>query len=146
MPPRPRQQKKNNNQSTMDTEYLKTVPTNTITRELTNFADPNHDGQGNVYESTMIIAKRANQIATDVKRELDAKLEEFSKEPDAPLEETFENKEQIEISRYYEQLPKPSLIAVKEFEDKKIGYRIADSNAYSPEEEEEDYSGRRRSR
>ena len=94
----------------------------------------------------MIIAKRANQIATDVKRELDAKLEEFSKEPDAPLEETFENKKQIEISRYYEQLPKPSLIAVKEFEDKKIGYRIADSNADSPEEEEEDYSGRRRSR
>ena len=73
---------------------------NTVTRDLSELAEPT----GNIYESTMIIAKRANQIAAEVKQELSAKLEEFSNFADT-LEETFENREQIEISRHYEKLP-----------------------------------------
>jgi RNA polymerase Rpb6. len=97
------------------------VPTNTITRELRDFAAPT----GNIYETVMIIAKRSNQIAADIKQELSKKLEEFSNYADT-LEETFENKEQIEISRHYEKLPKPVLTATKEFEDGKIFYRKAE--------------------
>ncbi len=97
------------------------VPTNTITRELRDFAAPT----GNIYETVMIIAKRANQISVDIKQELSKKLEEFSSYADT-LEETFENREQIEISRYYEKLPKPVLTATKEFEDNKIFYRKAE--------------------
>ena len=67
-----------------------------------------------MYEATVIIAKRANQIASEVKQELSSKLEEFSNYADT-LEETFENKEQIEISKYYEKLPKPTLIATDEY-------------------------------
>ena len=98
------------------------VVNNTITRELADFAAPT----GNIYESTVIIAKRANQIAADLKQELSKKLEEFSNYADT-LEETFENREQIEISRYYERLPKPVLTATKEFQEGKIFYRKADS-------------------
>jgi len=98
------------------------VVNNTITRELADIAAPT----GNIYESTVIIAKRANQIAADLKQELSKKLEEFSNYADT-LEETFENREQIEISRYYERLPKPSLTAIKEFQEGKIFYRKADS-------------------
>ena len=97
------------------------VPTNTITRELRDLAAPT----GNIYETVMIIAKRANQISADIKQELSKKLEEFSSYTDT-LEETFENREQIEISRYYEKLPKPSLTATKEFEDGEIFYRVAE--------------------
>ncbi len=97
------------------------VPTNTITRELRDLAAPT----GNIYETVMIIAKRANQISADIKQELGKKLEEFSSYADT-LEETFENREQIEISRYYEKLPKPSLTATKEFEDGEIFYRVAE--------------------
>ena len=97
------------------------VPTNTIPRELRDFAAPT----GNIYETVMIIAKRSNQIAADIKQELSKKLEEFSNYADT-LEETFENKEQIEISRHYEKLPKPVLTATKEFEDGKIFYRKAE--------------------
>lgn len=88
---------------------------NTVTRDLSELAEPT----GNIYESTMIIAKRANQIAADVKQELSAKLEEFSNFADT-LEETFENREQIEISRHYEKLPKPTLVAIKEFQSGEI--------------------------
>ena len=94
---------------------------NTCTRNLSEISAPT----GNVYESVMIIAKRANQIAADVKQELSHKLEEFSNYADT-LEETFENREQIEISKHYEKLPKPALTAIKEFEDGKIFYRIAE--------------------
>lgn len=97
------------------------VVNNTITRELKDIAAPT----GNVYESTMIIAKRANQIAAEIKQELSHKLEEFSNYADT-LEETFENREQIEISKYYERLPKPTLTAIKEFEEGKIFYRKAE--------------------
>ena len=97
------------------------VVTNTITRELADFAAPT----GNIYETVMIIAKRSNQIAADIKQELSKKLEEFTNYADT-LEETFENVEQIEISKYYEKLPKPTLTATKEFEEGKIVYRMAD--------------------
>ena len=80
------------------------VAGNTVTRNLSDLAEPT----GNIYESVMVIAKRSNQIAADVKQELSAKLEEFSNFADT-LEETFENREQIEISRHYEKLPKPTL-------------------------------------
>ncbi len=105
----------------MDNQKIAQVPTNTITRNLADFAAPT----GNVYESVMIIAKRSNQIAADIKQELNHKLEEFSNYADT-LEETFENREQIEISKYYERLPKPTLIATKEFQDGKIYYRKAE--------------------
>ena len=90
----------------MENMINKQVPTNTITRDLSEIAKET----GNVYEATVIIAKRANQIASEVKQELSSKLEEFSSYADT-LEETFENKEQIEISKHYEKLPKPTLIA-----------------------------------
>ena len=79
---------------------------NTVTRNLSDLAEPT----GNIYESTMIIAKRANQSS---------RLEEFSSFADT-LEETFENREQIEISRHFEQLPKPTLVAIKEFQSGEI--------------------------
>ena len=105
----------------MDNQKIAQVPVNTITRNLADFAAPT----GTVYESVMIIAKRSNQIAADIKQELNHKLEEFSNYADT-LEETFENREQIEISKYYERLPKPVLIATKEFQDGKIYYRKAE--------------------
>ena len=99
-------------------EIRKNVANNTITRALSMLAAPT----GNIYESTMIIAKRANQISAEMKFELSQKLEEFSNNADT-LEETFENREQIEISRYYERLPKANLIAINEFEEGRIHYR-----------------------
>ncbi len=99
----------------------KKVSTNTETRNLAEIATPT----GNVYESTIIIAKRANQIAAQVKQELSQKLEEFSNYADT-LEETFENREQIEISKHYERLPKATLLAINEFENKEIFYRKAE--------------------
>ena len=70
----------------------------------------------------MIISKRANQIAVEMKRDLDAKLQEFASYSDN-LEEVFENHEQIEISRFYEKLPKPTLLAIQEWIDGEIYYR-----------------------
>lgn len=94
------------------------VPNNTVTRKLTDIDAPTE----NVYESVVIIAKRANQIATEMKQELNRKLADFSSTTDS-LEETFENREQIEISRYYERLPKPALIATEEFLEGKVYFR-----------------------
>lgn len=102
----------------MENKINKQVPTNTITRDLSEIAKET----GNVYEATVIIAKRANQIASEVKQELSSKLEEFSSYADT-LEETFENKEQIEISKYYEKLPKPTLIATNEYLNHEIYFR-----------------------
>ena len=100
-------------------DYKKTnAPTNTITRDMADFREKT----GNVYESIAIMGKRANQISTDIKEELKKKLEEFSSSSDN-LEEVFENREQIEISRYYERLPKPTLIATQEFLEDKVYYR-----------------------
>ena len=74
---------------------------------------------GNIYEAVVIIGKRANQIGTEVKEELNRKLEEFANYTDN-LEEVFENREQIEISRFYERMPKPTLIALEEFENDQV--------------------------
>ena len=100
-------------------DYRKTnAPTNTITRDMIKLCDQT----GNVYETVAIIAKRANQISVEMKQDLEKKLQEFASVNDN-LEEVFENREQIEISRYYEKLPKPTLIAAKEFEEGKVYYR-----------------------
>ena len=94
------------------------APRNTVTRDINQLMEP----VGNVYETVAIIAKRANQISVGIKRELDAKLQDFSI-PQDNLEETFENREQIEISRFYERLPKATLMATEEFVEGKIYYR-----------------------
>jgi DNA-directed RNA polymerase subunit K/omega len=83
---------------------------------------------GNMYESLVIIAKRSDQISKELKEELHSKLEEFASTTDN-LEEVFENREQIEISRFYERLPHPTLLSTKEFQEDAIYWR-------SPEEEE----------
>ncbi|MBO9201441.1 DNA-directed RNA polymerase subunit omega [Niastella yeongjuensis] len=85
---------------------------------------------GNVYESIAIIAKRANQINISLKEELHNKLEEFASHTDS-LEEIHENKEQIEISRAYERMPNPSLLATQEFFDDKIYYRKNEDDLFS---------------
>ena len=95
-----------------------TVAGSTITRDLRDL-DVKTD---NIYESIVIMAKRANQISNNVKEELHQKLSEFASSNDN-LEEVFENREQIEISKYYEKLPKPSLVAIQEFLDDKVYYR-----------------------
>ena len=97
-----------------------TAPSNTITRDMNALCEP----VGNVYETVRIIAKRANQISAEMKQELDKKLADFASAQDN-LEEVFENREQIEISRYYEQLPKPTLRAAKEIEDGEVYWRNA---------------------
>lgn len=90
----------------------------TVTRDIRQFDGPT----GNIYESISIISKRANQISSEMKEELSAKLAEFASNSDN-LEEIFENREQIEISKFYEKLPKPTLIAVNEFLEDKTYYR-----------------------
>ncbi|MCB9334548.1 MAG: DNA-directed RNA polymerase subunit omega [Flavobacteriales bacterium] len=92
--------------------------TSTVTRNMNEIENVT----GNVYESCVIVAKRANQISVDLKEELTGKLNEFASTTDN-LEEIFENREQIEISRFYEKLPKPNAIALKEFLDGKVYYR-----------------------
>ncbi len=83
---------------------------------------------GNLYLSTVIIAKRANQISQQVKEELVTKLSEFASEHDN-LEEIHENREQIEISSHYEKMAKPTLVSIQEFLDDKIYYRLPTDNA-----------------
>lgn len=100
-------------------DYKKiSAPTDTITRDVMNLCEET----GNIYESVVIISKRANQISADIKQELSKKLSEFASTQDN-LDEVFENREQIEISRYYEKLPKPTLMATQEFIDGKIYFR-----------------------
>lgn len=106
----------------MDYKKLKTE-TNTATRDLRRFDTKTE----NIYQSVVIIAKRANQIGAEMKEELNNKLSEFTTSTDN-LEEVFENREQIEIARYYEQLPKPSLIAISEYLDEKIYYRVPEKD------------------
>ena len=97
-------------------DYKKSnAPLNTVTRDMIKLSEDT----GNVYETVCIIAKRANQIAGEMKHDLEKKLQEFASLNDN-LEEISENREQIEISRYYEKLPKPTLIAAQEYEEGKI--------------------------
>ena len=104
----------------MKKKKKKQIPTNTITRDVKNLAEPT----GNIYESVVVLYKRANQIALAEKKELNKKLEDFKQERDT-MEETFENKEQIEISKYYERQPKPDLVAISEFENGELYFRKA---------------------
>ncbi len=85
---------------------------------------------GNVYESIAIIAKRANQINITLKEELHNKLEEFASHTDS-LEEIHENKEQIEISKAYERMPNPALLATQEFMEDKVYFRRNDEDLFS---------------
>jgi DNA-directed RNA polymerase subunit K/omega len=101
-------------------EYKKSKPSsNTVTRDLRRFDEETQ----NIYQSVVVISKRANQISLEMKEELSSKLSEFATSTDN-LEEVFENREQIEIARHYEQLPKPSLVAISEFLNDKIYSRI----------------------
>ena len=100
--------------------YKKNVPTNTISRDMVSLSKDTE----NIYETVMIIAKRANQIAQETKQELEAKLQEFAVYTD-DQQEMVENEEQIEISRQYERMPKPTLIAAKEYEDGELYHNIA---------------------
>lgn len=100
-------------------DYKKTnASTTTITRDMMDLCADT----GNVYETVSIIGKRSNQIAAEIKADLSKKLQEFKIENDN-LEEVFENREQIEISRYYEKLPKPTLIAIQEYQEERVYHR-----------------------
>lgn len=111
-------------------DYKKSnAPTNTVTQNIMELCEDT----GNIYESVAIIAKRANQISSDLKSEISKKLQEFASTNDN-LDEVFENREQIEISRFYEKMPKPSLIATQEFRDGKVYFRNP-----AKDNEEEDF-------
>lgn len=100
-------------------EYKNTqAERDTITRDLRQF----EVGTENIFETIAVLAKRSNQIGTDIKEELNAKLAEFATSSDN-LEEIFENREQIEISKFYEGLPKPVAIAVEEYLNDKVYFR-----------------------
>jgi DNA-directed RNA polymerase subunit K/omega len=100
-------------------DYKKTTaPNNTISRNIIDLAEKT----GNIYETVAIVSKRANQISVEIKEELSLKLNEFASYTDN-LEEVFENREQIEISRFYEKLPKPVLIALEEYIDNQVYFR-----------------------
>ncbi|MCO6024655.1 DNA-directed RNA polymerase subunit omega [Prevotella cerevisiae] len=100
-------------------DYKKSkAPVTTVTRNVEEL----WKDTGNIYESVVIISKRSNQIAQEIKQDLDKKLAEFASYNDS-LEEVFENREQIEISRYYEKLPKSTLLATQEFIEGKVYWR-----------------------
>jgi DNA-directed RNA polymerase subunit K/omega len=108
-------------------DYKKSkAPSTTITRDLIDL----EKGTNNIYESIVIIAKRSDQIAIEIKKELDQKLEEFASFSDN-LDETFENREQIEISKFYERLPKPTLMAIEEFKEDRIYWRRPEADSAS---------------
>ncbi len=110
-------------------DYKKSkAPVNTVTRNIMDLSRET----GNIYESVAIIAKRANQISVEIKQDLNKKLSEFASYNDT-LEEVFENREQIEISRYYEKLPKPTLLATEEFEEGSVYWRDPTRDSYNQE-------------
>ena len=111
-------------------DYKKTTaPGSTITRDVTDFSN----GE-NIYEVLNVLSKRADQIGTELKQELNAKLEEFASTTDN-LEEIFENREQIEISKFYEKLPKPGLIAQEEWKNEEIYYKNPNNDITEEEDE-----------
>jgi DNA-directed RNA polymerase subunit K/omega len=113
-------------------DYKKSkAPVTTVTQDLRDL----DKGTTNIYETVMIISKRANQISVEMKQELNRKLEEFAYYTDN-LEEVFENREQIEISKFYERLPKPSLIALQEMLDNNIYFRLSETPKVEQEPEE----------
>ena len=102
----------------MDFKKIKTETT-VVTRQKDQF----YKGTGNIYETVAILSIRANQIASQMKMELNDKIEAFSSSTNDSLEEVFENREQIEIAKFYERLPKPTLIAIHEFLHDEIYFR-----------------------
>lgn len=113
-------------------EYQKyETPASVVTRDVEKL----EERCGSLYEAITIVAKRANQVSTQTKQELDAKLQEFASVTDS-LEEIFENREQIEISKMYERLPKPSALAMEEFINDKVYFRRPEIEE-NPEETEE---------
>ncbi|MDH6357695.1 DNA-directed RNA polymerase subunit omega [Parabacteroides sp. PF5-9] len=109
-------------------DYRKTnAPANTVTRDMMKMSEDT----GNIYETVMIVGKRANQISVEMKQDLEKKLQEFASYNDN-LEEVFENREQIEISRYYEKLPKSTLIATQEYLEGKVYHKnpVKDKNNF----------------
>ena len=113
-------------------DYKKSkAPVNTVTRNIMDLCEET----GNIYESVAIIAKRANQSSVQIKDDLSKKLAEFASYNDT-IEEVFENREQIEISRYYEKLPKPTLLATQEFVDDQIYWR----DPLKDQQKEKDFS------
>ena len=102
-----------------------------VTRDIDQIAKPT----GNIYESVVIISKRARQIAVNIKEELNGKLAEFATTVDN-LEEVFENREQIEISKYYERMPKPTSTATEEFLEGKLMYRMRSAEEVVEKKEE----------
>lgn len=101
----------------MDYRKVKTE-TEAVTRNKEDF----YQNTGNIYESVAVLSKRANQISLEMKTELEQKISEFATTTDN-LEEIFENREQIEIAKFYERLPKPTLLSVHEFLNDKIYIR-----------------------
>lgn len=101
----------------MDYKKIKTDHV-AVTRNITDFMGES----GNIYETVVILTKRSNQIALEIKEELGSKIEDFASTQDN-LEEVFENREQIEIAKFYERLPKPSLLAIHEYLNKQIYIR-----------------------
>lgn len=97
-----------------------------VTRDMDEVASPT----GNIYESIAVISKRARQISSNVKEELNSKLAEFASTVDN-LEEIFENREQIEISKFYERMPKPTTLAIEEFLEEKVMFRQAEEEGTS---------------
>ncbi len=106
-------------------QHSSNTTNNVETRDLNDLKEKT----GNLYESIAIIAKRANQINISLKEELHNKLEEFASHTDS-LEEIHENKEQIEISRAYERMPNPALLATQEFFDEKIYHRKSENDLF----------------
>jgi DNA-directed RNA polymerase subunit K/omega len=106
------------------------APTSVITRDTSVLEAKT----GNIYETVVVASRRANLIGTDLKNELNKKLEEFASYTDN-LEEIFENREQIEISKYYERLPKPTLMALQEIMEDKLNFRIPSDEEIQQAEE-----------
>ena len=103
----------------MSADYKKYKTTTlAITRDIDKFDEQT----GNVYESVVIISKRSNQIAVEMREELTEKMKEFAIGRDT-MEEILENREQIDLAKHYEQMPKPTLLAVQEYLDKQIYFR-----------------------
>ena len=104
------------------------IPSSIITRDIDKLSSPT----GNIYESVVVVSKRAKQIAVNLKEELNNKLAEFATTVDN-LEEVFENREQIEISKFYERMPKPTSTAIEEFLEGKLNHRLRETSEETTE-------------
>ena len=115
----------------MEVKKIKT-PSTTVTRNMVDFSNQTE----NVYETVAMLSRRSNQISTIIKQELHKKIDEYVTSSDN-IEEVFENREQIEIAKHYEQLPKPTLIAIQEYLNGELYYRNPNKETETPLTEEE---------